>query len=119
MVTAFGKFLRNLRMDIGELLLQMAEKLGVSPAFLSGVENGKRKIPSNWVNRISETYHLGEAEKAQLQEAFYDTNNSVKIGLEKLQIPRRNLVLSFARKLDSISDDEAEQISRILNKRRK
>lgn len=119
MVTAFGKFLRNLRMDIGELLLQMAEKLDVSPAFLSGVENGKRKIPSDWVNRISETYHLGEAEKAHLQEAFYDTNNSVEIGLEKLQNPRRNLVLSFARKLDSISDDEAEQISRILNKRRK
>ena len=49
MITAFGKFLRNLRMDIGELLLQMAEKLDVSPAFLSGVENGKRKIPSDRV----------------------------------------------------------------------
>ena len=46
MVTSFGKFLRNLRMDIGELLLNMADKLGVSPAFLSGVENGKRKTNS-------------------------------------------------------------------------
>lgn len=62
---------------------------------------------------------LQMAEKAHLQEAFYDTNNSVQIGLEKLQSSRRNLVLSFARKLDSISDGEAEQISRILNKRRK
>lgn len=62
MITAFGKFLRNLRMDIGELLLQMAEK-------------------------------------AHLQEAFYDTNNSVEIGLGKLQIPRRNLVSTIRQML--------------------
>lgn len=99
MITAFGKFLRNLRMDIGELLLQMVEKLDVSPAFLSGVENGKRKIPSDRVNRISAIYHLDEAEKAHLQEAFYDTNNSVEIGLGKLQIPRRNLVSTIRQML--------------------
>lgn len=86
-------------MDIGELLLQMAEKLDVSPAFLSGVENGKRKIPSDRVNRISAIYHLDEAEKAHLQEAFYDTNNSVEIGLGKLQIPRRNLVSTIRQML--------------------
>lgn len=99
MVTVFGKFLRNLRMDIGELLLQMAKKLNVSPTFLSGVENGKRKIPSDWVNRISEIYHLDEAEKAHLQEAFYDTNNSIEIGLEKLQNPRRNLIFPLRENL--------------------
>ena len=53
MVTSFGKFLRNLRMDVGELLLEMAAKLHVSPAFLSGVENGKRKIPEGWLARIA------------------------------------------------------------------
>lgn len=119
MVTAFGKFLRNLRMDVGELLLNMAEKLNVTPAFLSGVENGKRKIPSGWVDRITSIYQLNEKQRADLQNAFYEANESVEIGITQLQVSQKNLLFSFARKLDSISDDDVERICRILNKEKK
>lgn len=119
MVTAFGKFLRNLRMDVGELLLNMADKLNVSPAFLSGVENGKRKIPAGWVDRISALYQLNDDQKTDLQNAYFETNESVEIGLNQLQMPQKNLLFSFARKLESISDDDVELINRILNKERK
>ena len=44
MITAFGKFLRILRMDNGEILKTMAEKLEVTSSFLSAVENGKKKF---------------------------------------------------------------------------
>lgn len=43
MITPIGKFLRKLRIDTGEILKDMAEKLHVSPSFLSAVENGKKK----------------------------------------------------------------------------
>ena len=119
MVTVFGKFLRNLRMDVGELLLNMAEKLNVTPAFLSGVENGKRKIPAGWVERISTLYQLDEVQKADLQKAFFETNETVEIGLNQLHAPQKNLLFSFARKLESMSDDDVECISRILNKEKK
>ena len=46
MITPIGKFLRKLRIDTGEILKDMAEKLHVSPSFLSAVENGKKKIKS-------------------------------------------------------------------------
>ena len=116
MVSAFGKFLRNLRMDAGELLLDMAGKLNVTPAFLSGVENGKRKIPSGWVDRISVIYQLDGKQKTDLQNAFYETNESVEIGLTQLRSTQKNLLFSFARKLESISDDDVECITRILKK---
>ncbi|MCF0217174.1 MAG: helix-turn-helix domain-containing protein [Fibrobacteraceae bacterium] len=119
MVSAFGKFLRNLRMDVGELLLNMAEKLDVTPAFLSGVENGKKKIPSGWVDRISALYHLNEKQRADLQDAFFESNKAVEIGLDNLQAKQKNLLFSFARKLESISEEDAEYISRILNKENK
>ncbi len=119
MITSFGKFLRNLRMDVGELLLNMAEKLNVSPAFLSGVENGKRKIPAGWVDRISSIYQLNEDQKLDLQKAFFETNESVAIDLSSLPNSRKNLLFSFARKLESISDKDVECMSRILNKGRK
>jgi len=48
MITEYGKFLRKLRIDQGQILKTMAEKLGVSSAFLSAVENGKKKIPKTF-----------------------------------------------------------------------
>ena len=42
MITEYGKFLRKLRIDQGQILKTMAEKLGVSAPFLSAVENGKQ-----------------------------------------------------------------------------
>ena len=43
MLTSIGRFLRKLRIDHGEILKDMADALGVSSAFLSAVENGKKK----------------------------------------------------------------------------
>ena len=43
--TALGKFLRKLRVDRDERLYDMAENVGVSSAFLSGVENAIRRLP--------------------------------------------------------------------------
>ena len=40
MANNFGKFCRKLRIDRGEILADMAKKLGVSSAFLSKVETG-------------------------------------------------------------------------------
>ena len=47
MTTNFGKFCRKLRIDNDELLYDMAAKLGVSSAFLSKVENGKKNHQQN------------------------------------------------------------------------
>ena len=44
MITSVGRFLRKLRIDRGKILKTMAETLGVSSAFLSAVENGKKKF---------------------------------------------------------------------------
>ena len=47
MLTSIGRFLRKLRIDHGEILKDMADALGVSYAFLSAVENGKKKCPKD------------------------------------------------------------------------
>ena len=50
MVTSFGKALRKLRIDRGMVLKNMADMLGVSSAYLSAIELGKRAIPDSLVN---------------------------------------------------------------------
>ena len=44
MLTSLGRFLRKLRIDRGEILKNMAEKLEVTSSFLSAVENGKKRM---------------------------------------------------------------------------
>ena len=119
MVTSFGKFLRNLRMDIGELLLNMAEKLHVSPAFLSGVENGKRKIPEGWLTKIADLYGLSEEQNEKMKAAYYDSNNEIGIELRNLQANQRDLAIAFARKLDTIPESDISRILNILNREKK
>ena len=43
MLTRFGKRLRTLRIEENQRLKDMADKLGVTAAYLSAVENGKRR----------------------------------------------------------------------------
>ena len=48
MITPFGKSLRNIRMDRGMLLKDMAQDLDVTSSYLSAVEVGKRNVSENW-----------------------------------------------------------------------
>lgn len=114
MITAFGKFLRILRIDNGEILKTMAEKLEVTSSFLSAVENGKKKIPSDWEGRISKLYSLSNEKIAEMQRAISETNECVEIGLANLNFQQRELAFSFARKLNGFDDNELEKLWRIL-----
>ena len=51
-LTEFGKAVRKARIDANETLLSMAKEIGTSPAFLSGMETGRKKIPVEWVEKI-------------------------------------------------------------------
>ncbi|MGP0152165.1 helix-turn-helix domain-containing protein [Pantoea ananatis] len=55
-LTEFGKAVRKARIETGLTLLTMAEKLGTSPAFLSGMETGSKKIPKKWVDAIQSLF---------------------------------------------------------------
>ena len=65
-LTEFGKFLRKLRIDNGELLKDMAIKLNTTPAFLSMVETGRRSIPKKWEEEIEKIYSLSLIQKEEL-----------------------------------------------------
>ncbi len=119
MITSFGKFLRNLRMDNGEILKTMAEKLGVTSSFLSAVENGKKKIPLDWIDRIVSLYSLTDKQRSKIQDAYYETNECVEIGLSQLNQNQRELAFSFARRLNNFSDEELDKLQKIFEEENK
>ncbi|WP_375685624.1 helix-turn-helix domain-containing protein [Bartonella sp. TT110JLCBS] len=60
MLTLFGKTLRKIRLDRFERLLDMADKLGISVAFLSSVEIGKKSVPVGMEEKIIKLYALDQ-----------------------------------------------------------
>ena len=86
MVNNFGKFCRKLRIDNDELLYDMAKKLGVSSAFLSKVENGKKKPP---------------------KDQNYDS-----IDISGMSDNDRMMMLSFARKFDQLDKRKIKDLLR-------
>lgn len=52
-LTAFGALVRQLRMQRGIYMRSMADQLGVSESFLSGVEFGLHEVPDEWPEKIA------------------------------------------------------------------
>lgn len=116
MITELGKFLRKLRIDNTEILKTMADRLGVSPSFLSAVENGKKKMPINWKEIIINSYNFNADKTEEFEKAIIKTEKEITIGINKLSEERQNLAISFARKLDTLSNADIETIKKIFEK---
>lgn len=118
MLTSTGRFLRKLRIDNGEILKDMAEALEVSSAFLSAVENGKKKMPESWIEKLKLIYSFTEEQAEELQTAVIDTNDTVELNLQNTTPGNRALAISFAREFDSLDDETSRKIFEILKRRK-
>lgn len=118
MVTTLGAFLRKLRLDNGEILKNMAENLGVSSAFLSAVENGKKKMPEAWYEKLTTLYDLNTEQQDILQQVSLESSGIVELNLKNVSHGNRRLAVSFARKFDSLDEETSQQIFKLLNKRK-
>ena len=51
--TSFGEFVRILRIKHHEVMGDMAKMLEVKIPFLSAVENGRKNVPADWIDKIA------------------------------------------------------------------
>lgn len=119
MLTEFGKILRKIRIDNQELLKDMAKKLGVSSAYLSAVETGKRKVPSDWVPKVAALYTLDRESKDELELACEQSAQEVKISLAKATGLQREAAISFAKALEGLDDQKLKKIMEVVDERRR
>ena len=105
-LSRFGVFCRRLRLENRELLYDMAEKLEVSSAFLSKVENGKGKPPAEWRQKLIDLYQLCNDDVEELDSALYEANNRKSIDISNFSDEEKVLMWSFARKLDSLDHEK-------------
>lgn len=115
MLTSLGRYLRKLRIDRGELLKEMADKIGMSSAMLSSIENGKRNPAQDLASKIADAYCLSAAERKKLRELVAENAESVSIGLRGLVPQDQHLAFSFARRFADLSEGEKQRIKEVLD----
>ena len=116
MKTSLGGFLRKIRLSNGEILKDMAENLGVSSAFLSAVENGKKKMPESWYKKLMDLYNLTDQQQEELKQAVFESSEIVELNIKDASEENKDLAICFARNFNSLDEETSKQIFEILNR---
>lgn len=115
MISKFGLCIRNIREKKNDSLRQMALKLGVSAAFLSAMEVGRKSIPIEYVDKIKSIYDLTEEEKIELENSIYETNERVSLELSNMCEAQKDVSMLFARKIKNADSDLLKKLKEALS----
>lgn len=117
MLTKFGEYMRILRIKRNLVMKDTAVSLDVTTPFLSAVENGKKKIPDDWFEKISAIYDLESQDKKDLMVAIEQSQSKITLNLENCDEKQKELVFQFQRSFPNIDEDTTKQIIEILNRK--
>ncbi|KAB7660484.1 helix-turn-helix domain-containing protein [Plesiomonas shigelloides] len=109
-LTEFGKAVRKARIDIGTTLLSMAQELGVTSAFLSGLETGTKKISLEWIKKIDQYFRDKNHQIENLEELAHVANKVVP--LDGLSTQQQMLVAGFAK--SEFTTEQLRQFAELL-----
>ena len=111
-LTEFGKAVRIARLQTDQTLLSMAEELDVSPAFLSGLENGRKKVSKKWVKQIRAFFENKGYQIKELQELADISNEFVE--LDGLSMQQKMLVAGFAK--SPLTPEQLKKMAELLKR---
>lgn len=110
MITPFGKELRKIRLDRDLLLKNMADDFGFSSSYLSAIENGKKEIPKDFIEKLKVTYDLSAEEIAKLEVSAIESQSSIAFNISELNKTQQDFMFSFARRFEEIPEEKLKKI---------
>ncbi|WP_250466143.1 helix-turn-helix transcriptional regulator [Caballeronia sp. GAFFF2] len=114
-ITPFGKAVRKARLDADVTLSEMATTLGFTAAYLSAMETGRKKIPSEVVAK-AEQYFEEKGVRLEPLQPLADVSNA-SVSLEGLTHEHQMMVAGFARaSLSDVDPVDIEQLKSLLMK---
>lgn len=112
--TRFDEELKVLRTRRHQSIQDMADVLGVSKGFLSRVESGKKAIPGDQIDILSDHYHPKPYLRQILENAARKSKTHIRIDLRGSANYKRELAISFEDAFDQIDEEKANKILAIL-----
>jgi transcriptional regulator with XRE-family HTH domain len=114
-MTPFGVKLRQIRGERGMTLKQMAESLGVSPAYLSSLEHGRRGRPAHpMVVAICAQLNIIWDEADELLRLARLSHPRVTVDTAGLAAPATELANLLSERIRKLSPAEIERMLAIL-----
>jgi len=114
-MTPFGEKLRQLRAERGLTQRDMAAALGVSPAYLSALEHGRRGAPS-WalVQKVIGYFNVIWDEADEIEQLAARSDPRVALDTSGLSPEATALANLLASELRELSPEQIEAIARIV-----
>lgn len=107
-LTPFGETVRLLRMRHDVSMKTMAESLGISSSYLSGIEYGEKTLADKYVDGAIK-FFKGVASGEELQNLRHAAERSKEVvNVAGLEPDARRLVAAFARRLQAGSQPTRE-----------
>lgn len=115
MLTEFGKVMRIIRINSNESMRDMAAKIGMSAAYLSAIETGKRNVPPNMEEILFSRYDFSEKDKQKIKNAIEKSAAQVKIDLTEMAEKKRKLIYSITK--GDIDEETIDRLCEIISKK--
>ena len=117
MTTPFGKAVRHLRARKGVSQKQMAAALGVSPAYLSALEHGKRGVPSfEFLQRVAGYFNIIWDEAEELLRLAGISDPRVVVDTAGLPPEYTAFANRLAAEIRALSPETVRRLAGILEK---
>lgn len=113
-ITAFGKVVRQLRIETDVRMVTMADDIGVSISYLSAVETGRRKLTNEFVEKVANYFKNKGLSTSQIYTSAEQTMDEIIINVKDSDQTSREVVAAFARKFPDFSKEEKETFLNLL-----
>lgn len=114
MLTEFGKEIRKIRIDKGLRLLDLAERISMSSAFVSAVETGRKPVPADYPAMVGAAMGLSVEETQRLERAADQDRSQISIG--NLPSDTKELLAAFARRVDDVPPHILDELRKAVFK---
>lgn len=115
-MTPFGEKVRAMRTERGIAQKEMAAALGVSPAYLSALEHGRRGVP-NWatVQKIIGFFNVIWDEAEELEALAAQSDPRVTVNTAGLSPSATALANRMALQIGALGEDDIARIVALLD----
>lgn len=114
MITLLGNYLRKARVDLELSLRGMAEKLEVSPAYLSAIETGKRDIKEDMIEKMASMLKIATDKDLEgFKQLAIRSNADVSCRIRDLNDATAETVTLLARHAAHLTPETAEKIKKL------
>jgi len=110
-MTPFGRRVRELRAEKGVTQNQMASEIGVSAAYLSALEKGRRGAPSwDFVQRIIGYFNIIWDDAEELQKLALTSHPKVTIDTTDLSLEATELANLLSGRISELSVSDLNEL---------